>query len=88
MSVADFNANFDSREAYTAAEEEAYRERQLVQFDERDSDEVCDPADWDDEGPDFDDFEDDGQPDEYMEWQDFMGGDDWDHGQYDMYDGE
>jgi hypothetical protein len=27
--------------------------------------------------------EDDGQPSEYEEWQDYMGGDDWDHGQYD-----
>ena len=27
--------------------------------------------------------EDDGQPSEYDEWQDFYGGDDWDHGQYD-----
>jgi len=25
---------------------------------------------------------DDGQPSEYDEWQDFYGGDDWDHGQY------
>ena len=25
----------------------------------------------------------DGQPSEYDEWQDFYGGDDWDHGQYD-----
>ena len=25
----------------------------------------------------------DSQPDEYTEWQDYMGGDDWDHGQYD-----
>ena len=25
----------------------------------------------------------DGQPDEYTEWQDYMGGDDWDHGQFD-----
>jgi hypothetical protein len=24
----------------------------------------------------------DGQPDEYTEWQDYMGGDDWDQGQY------
>jgi hypothetical protein len=32
--------------------------------------------------------EDDGQPSEYDEWQDFNGGDDWDHGQYDdCYDG-
>jgi len=29
------------------------------------------------------DFEDDGQPSEYDEWQDYYGGDDWDHGQYD-----
>ena len=27
--------------------------------------------------------EDDGQPSEYDEWQDYMGGDDWDQGQYD-----
>ena len=33
----------------------------------------------------LDDFADDGQPDEYTEWQDHMGGDDWDHGQYDEY---
>jgi len=26
----------------------------------------------------------DGQPSEYEEWQDYMGGDDWDHGQYDQ----
>ena len=25
----------------------------------------------------------DGQPDSYTEWQDYMGGDDWDHGQFD-----
>ena len=34
-----------------------------------------------DDGDDIE--EDDGQPSEYEEWQDFMGGDDWDHGQYD-----
>lgn len=28
----------------------------------------------------------DGQPSEYDEWQDYMDGDDWDHGQYDMGD--
>ena len=33
----------------------------------------------------LDDFADDGQPDEYTEWQDHMGGDDWDHGQYDDF---
>ena len=30
-------------------------------------------------------YEDDGQPDEYTEWQDVYGGDDWDHGQNDEY---
>jgi hypothetical protein len=29
---------------------------------------------------------DDGQPDEYTEWQDYMGGDDWDQGQYETED--
>lgn len=35
----------------------------------------------------YDEYEEeyDGQPDEYTEWQDYMGGDDWDHGQYDEY---
>lgn len=44
-----------------------------------------DGLDYEDEFDDFDDFEDDydGQPDEYTEWQDLYGGDDWDHGQYD-----
>jgi len=36
-------------------------------------------------GPLSDEFEDDFQPDEYTEWQDYYGGDDWDHGQYDEY---
>jgi hypothetical protein len=27
----------------------------------------------------------DGQPSEYDEWQDYMGGDDWDHGQFDEF---
>ena len=34
-----------------------------------------------DDGDDIE--EDDHQPSEYDEWQDYMGGDDWDHGQYD-----
>ena len=39
---------------------------------------------YDDDDDDDDDIEeDDGQPSEYDEWQDYMGGDDWDHGQYD-----
>jgi len=32
-----------------------------------------------------DEYEDDGQPSEYDEWQDYYGGDDWDHGQYDEF---
>ncbi len=34
----------------------------------------------------YDDYEDDGQPSEYDEWQDVYGGDDWYHGQYDSED--
>ena len=34
-------------------------------------------------GYDDDIEEEDGQPSEYEESQDYMGGDDWDHGQYD-----
>jgi len=39
-----------------------------------------------DEEDEHDDEEDYGQPSpsEYDEWQDYMGGDDWDHGQYDF----
>jgi len=43
---------------------------------------------WSDrEEDDADEYDDeyDGQPDEYTEWQDVYGGDDWDHGQYDEY---
>lgn len=43
--------------------------------------------DWDDVDPSggyvADDCDYDGQPSEYEEWQDYYGGDDWDHGQYD-----
>ena len=35
------------------------------------------------ENGDIDCSEDDGQRTEYEEWQDYMGGDDWDQGQYD-----
>ena len=36
--------------------------------------------------PGQDDGEWDGQPDEYTEWQDVYGGDDYDHGQFDNGD--
>jgi hypothetical protein len=42
-------------------------------------DEVMDIEDYACENRDCDD----GQPSEYQEWQDYMGGDDWDQGQYD-----
>jgi len=45
-----------------------------IQSDELDSRDYYDAADYD------------GQPTEYEEWQDYMGGDDWDHGQYDGMD--
>jgi hypothetical protein len=40
--------------------------------------------------PDDDDeldaeLEGDGQPSEYQEWHDYMGGDDWDQGQFENY---
>lgn len=45
----------------------------------------CDTA-LNDEDFDRPEFEDDGQPSEYEEWQDLYGGDDWDHGQYDQFE--
>jgi hypothetical protein len=59
----------DSVEGFDAAEYEYYM-----------NDRYGDEEEYDD---DYDDYEDDGQPSEYTEWQDYMGGDDWDHGQYD-----
>lgn len=44
------------------------------------------PMDVDECSCGYDDDDYDGQPDEYTEWQDYMGGDDWDFGQYDHYD--
>lgn len=45
-------------------------------------------ADWQEYEAYLDECEDDeydGQPDEYTEWQDLYGGDDWDHGQFDEF---
>ena len=58
----------DSREGFDTAEYEYYM-HDRYEDTEVDEDEY--------------EYEDDGQPDEYTEWQDYMGGDDWDHGQYD-----
>lgn len=55
------------------------------QCDEQWGPDADDGCEW---GPDVDEamgieIEHDGQPDDYTEWQDYMGGDDWDHDQYD-----
>jgi hypothetical protein len=50
--------------------------------------EFIDDIQPDDQTEENNQTEHDGQPDEYTEWQDYMGGDDWDHGQYDFYDWE
>ena len=76
----EIRPNTDSREAFTSQEQEAYE----YEPTQEDLDEMCDyfeSLDLEDE-EDYDE-EYDGQPDEYTEWQDFYGGDDWDHGQYD-----
>lgn len=68
------------------AYDDFYDEDDDMLFDEAlDIDEDFD-CDCDDDSCDIDRDEDDGQPSEYEEWQDFMGGDDWDHGQYDYDD--
>ena len=81
----------DSREAFTADELEAHNASQDIVTDDgptdEDYDEMCDyfeSLDMD-ELDDEELYDDDGQPDEYTEWQDLYGGDDWDHGQYDEY---
>ena len=62
---------------------------EFITTNENDSEWECEecgalqPADVDECPCDYDDDDYDGQPDEYTEWQDYMGGDDWDHGQYD-----
>ena len=68
-----YDPMLDSREAFTAQEEDAYWAEGTEDFGD------FDPRD---DGPEF---EDDGQPSEYQEWQDYYGGDDWDQGQYDEY---
>ena len=69
-----YNPMMDAREAFDEQEEAAMQ----AEGDAED-------AYW---AQTEEDFEDDGQPSEYDEWQDFYGGDDWDHGKYDSYDGE
>lgn len=68
----EFHNDVEASEGFSVEEHEAYVGRNDTDYD----DYVYDDAD-------FDGYEDDGQPSEYEEWQDYMGGDDWDHGQYD-----
>lgn len=70
----------DSREGFDAAAEAEYNAYLDTQEGWWDEDE-----DFEDDDDDIVlyDEDDDHQPDEYTEWQDYYGGDDWDHGQYD-----
>ena len=76
----------DSREAFTAADEAEYNayldatDRPVYYDDATECEYEFDDDDDEDDEPEYD-----GQPDEYTEWQDYMGGDDWDQGQYDEY---
>ena len=65
----------DSREGFDATTETAMEAQEKGYYD-------AEYEEWlEDLEADYDD--DDGQPTEYEEWQDYMGGDDSDHGQYD-----
>lgn len=79
---ARFSAMIEEFRAYTETEEK----KMSNDYEEMEQESRLFP--WiDDEGQEWDiedDYDyDDGQPSEYDEWQDYMGGDDWDHGQFD-----
>lgn len=59
--------------------EQGVEPTEIAKLLDLDVEEVLDIEDYACENRDCDD----GQPDEQQEWQDYMGGDDWDHGQYD-----
>ena len=68
------DANIDSREGFSAEEEATYDAPQgwdVIEGGDEDMAEACDYFDECEA-----DFEDDGQPTEYEEWQDVYGGDD------------
>lgn len=77
----DFVDSRDGFDAQTEAEYNAYLDEKDWAME--DYDDACDYDDDDDCDVVLCDDDDDHQPDEYTEWQDYMGGDDWDHGQYD-----
>ena len=76
VEVEPTQADLDRAEEYLPSEED-YAEMDAM-FEAMDrQDELDDDEDYDEDY--------DGQPDEYTEWQDLYGGDDWDQGQYDEY---
>lgn len=87
---AQFDANTDSREGYSAEEIqvlESLADLAATGTMESIEDGDCDvDADWIDPsgGYEYDESDFDGQPSEYDEWQDFMGGNDWDQGQWEL----
>lgn len=66
----------DSREGWSMAEQMAYECEYEAYLDK------CEDEDEDEYEYEYEE-EHDGQPDEYTEWQDYYGGDDWDFGQFD-----
>lgn len=77
----DYDAAFDSAAEREYLDQQEYAEMMADAPDDYFDEDDC----WlDEDEPDSAlDEEYDGQPDEYTEWQDYYGGDDWDHGQYD-----
>ena len=74
-----FSVMIEEYRAYTETEEKK------MPIDYEDMEQESRLAPWlDDASEEWDEeYEDDGQPSEYDEWQDVHGGDDWDHGQFD-----
>jgi len=75
-------ADYESDKQDESVEIEIEDSRDLFDELEREIDLHWDAADEESYYEDEDEPYDDGQPSEYDEWQDFYGGDDWDHGQY------
>ena len=69
--------NLEPQDGFTGADREAYEA--WIDGSMFGEDDELDPSGG------YEEDEYDGQPSEYDEWQDYMGGDDWDHGQYDEY---
>ena len=74
-------------EMVAAMQDADFGEEIEIEIVDEDYDDIDDNELYVDDSRDLYDeiYEDDGQPDEYTEWQDVYGGDDWDHGQYDEF---